>query len=612
MSQPFPTTYTRSDYPLFAVAFDPEDDSRIVTGGGGGPNRSGVPNKLTVLETSNVDDLRVVGELDLPRDEDSVMSVAFAGRKGKTINVLAGVNSSYEDIGKGKNNHLRSISIRGAGSDTSVKEDFRHPLIVDTNTAVYQRLLRIAGPLGVVASANGKDPQIDLFDVASSKGNALKRRGTIELPREAEDLDIVQLADGNHLLAYCYGYELFLVKIGKEQDEPQLIYSIPADETNRPKFRFARFVGPEFILTVSNFGRNGAVVHGFRLPKIGQEKARLAVSAKLGRKTQATAFALSSLTPPTYSPKGGIESLGDTQFVMAIARGDGSISLMSLTHAASPAINILTKLYPLATLQDVHGNSEITGMALSTFSAPTKKAATETQYLKLVSVTMSKSIALQSIPLKQAVDVTPRNKNAPPRPVRYVTKLDAKEPTTARTAISLFTFVVLLLAMIGQAILEIYGVGYSVLNPKRLLPGFEKPADTPITAPPITAPPIVHHHAAPAGEADGAMFLKDDLLAKIIGEGQVPTEVVVLYTETPAPTSGEAPNAAAADIRAAVHDEEVHGPGKTWEELAEAQQHAWKDHLREAGAWTQHMGESVFKGILFGEIGGAIGQAVAA
>lgn len=560
------------------------------------------------METGDVDDLRIVGELDLPRDEDSVMSVAFTGRKGTTINVLAGVNSSYEDIGKGKNNHLRSISIRGTGSDTSVKEDFRHPLIVDTNTAVYQRLLRIAGPLGAVASANGKDPQIALFDVSSSKGNALKRRGTIELPREAEDLDIVQLADGTHLLTYCYGYELFLVKIGKDQEEPQLIYSIPSDESNRPKFRFARFVGPEFILTVSNIGRNGAIVHGFRLPKAGQEKARLAVSAKLGRKTQATSFALTSLTPPTYSPKGGIESLGDTQFVMAIARGDGTISLMSLTHVASPAINILTKLYPLTTLQDVHGNSEITGMALSTFGTSTKKAETvETRFLKLVSVTMSKSIALQSIPLKKVVDTTPRNKNAPPRPVRYVTKLNAKEPTTARTAISLFSFVVLLLALIGQSILEIFGVGYPVLNPKRFLPGFSKPVEAP-----IAAPPVVQQHAAPVvGEADGVTFLKDDLLAKIIGEGQVPTEVVVLYTETPAPTAGEAANAAAADIRAAVHDEDVHGPGKTWEELAEAQQHAWKDRLREAGAWTQHMGESVFKGILFGEIGGAIGQAVA-
>ncbi|TQW00046.1 guanine nucleotide exchange factor-like protein [Cordyceps javanica] len=612
MSQPFQTAYTRSDYPLFAVDFDPEDDSRIIAGGGGGPNRSGVPNKLTVLETTGADTLRIAAELDLPRSEDSVMSLAFTGRKGKTISVLAGVNSHQDEIVKGKNEHLRSISIRGTGSETSIKEEFRHPLIIDSTAAVYQRLLRVAGTLGAVASANGKDPQIALFDVPSSKGNALKRRGTIELPREAEDLDIVQLADGSHLMTYCYGYELFLVKVGKEQQDPQLIYSIPADEANRPKFRFARFLGPEFVLTVANIGRAGAVIHGFRLPKAGQEKARLAVSAKLDRKTQATAFALASLTRPTLSPKGGIEALGDTQFVIAVARGDASISLMSLTHVASPAINLLTKLHPLTTVLGVHGNSEITGMALSTFSTPTKKAALgETQYLKLVSVTMSKSIALQSIPLKQFIDKTPRSKNAPPRPIRYVTKLDAREPTTARTAITLFSFVALLLALIGQCIVEVMGTGYPILNPQRFFPGVSTPVSTPIVAPPVVQQQ--QQHTAPVvAEVDSASLLRDDFLAKIVGDGQVPTDVVVLVAETPAPAAGEDGTAAAvADIKAEAHDEQVHGPGKSWEDLPEAQQHAWKARLHDAGAWTQQMGETVFKGILFGEIGGAIGHAMA-
>ncbi|ATY60999.1 guanine nucleotide exchange factor [Cordyceps militaris] len=610
MPQPFATTYTRSDYPLFAVDFDPEDDSRIVAGGGGGPNRSGVPNKLTVLETSGVDDLRIVGELDLPRTEDSVMSLAFAGRKGKTINVLAGVNSHQDEVLKGNNKHLRSISIRGTGSDTTVKEDMRHPLIIDSASAVYQRLLRVAGTLGAVASANGKDPQIALFDVASSKGNTLKPRGTIELPREAEDVDIVQLADGSHLLTYCYGYELFLVKIGKDEEDPHLIYSVPEHEASRPKFRFARFLGPEFILTVANIGRTGAVVHGFRLPKAGQEKARLAVSAKLDGRTQATAFALASLTRPTWSPKGGIESLGDTQFVIAVARGNASISLLSLTHVASPAINLLTKLHPLTTLHGVHGNSEITGMALSTFSTPTKKAAAgETQHLKLVSVTMSKSIALQSIPLKQFIDKTPRNKNAPPLPIRYVTQLEARQPTTARTAITLFSFVVLLLGLIGQCIFEMMGTGYPILKPQRFFSSASTPANTPIVAP----PPLMRHHAAPVvAEVDSASLLRDDFLANIAGDGPVPTDIVVLVAETLAPAAGEATGGTtAAGFQVETHDEQVHGPGKSWEDLAEAQQHAWKARLRDAGAWTQQMGENVFKGVLFGEIGGAIGQAVA-
>ncbi|OAA56461.1 hypothetical protein ISF_07529 [Cordyceps fumosorosea ARSEF 2679] len=615
MSQPFPTTYTRSDYPLFAVEFDPEDDSRIIASGGGGPNRSGVPNKLSVLETSGADDLRIVGELDLPRSEDSVMSLAFAGRKGKTISVLAGVNSHQDDIVKGKNEHLRSISIRGTGPDTSVKEDLRHPLIVDSAPAVYQRLLRVAGNLGAAASANGKDPQVALFDVPSSRGAALKSRGTIELPREAEDMDLVQLADGDHLLTYCYGQELFLVKVGKGQQDPQLIYNIASDDTvapsaaTRPKFRFARFLGPEFILTVANIGRAGAVVHGFRLPKPGQEKARLAVSAKLDRKTQATAFALASLSRPTLSAKGGVESLGDTQFVIAVARGDASISLMSLTHVASPAVNLLTRLHPLTTLQGVHGHSEITGMALSTFTAPTKKAAAagETQFLKLVSVTMSKSIALQSIPLKQFVDKTPRNKNAPPRPVRYVTKMEARAPTTAKRAITLFSIVVLLLALVGQYVFEVMGAGYPIF-----FPGASTTTTTTLTS----TPSVVAHlqNAAPVvAEMDSTALLRDDFLAKIVGDGQVvPTDdVVVLVAETLKRDAGEGEGAVAAEIKVEAHDEEVHGPGKAWEDLPEEQRHAWTARLRDAGAWTQQMGETVFKGVLFGEIGGAIGHAMA-
>ncbi|KAJ3490594.1 hypothetical protein NLG97_g5747 [Lecanicillium saksenae] len=448
------------DYPLYTVDYDPQDDTRIIVGGGGGANRSGVPNKISVLETTKPDELRVVGELDLTREEDNVASLAFAGRKGKTINIFAGINSSPEEIDNGKNEHLRSIVIKAEGKTTTLKEEARHPLFVNATGDVYQRLLRISGSLGAAGSG---------------KGNKLARRGTIELPKEAQDLDL---------------YELYLVKIGKDQEDPQLIYSISADEPNRPSFRFVRFVGPEFILAAANMpARSGVAIHGFRLPKAGQEKARLAVSAKIPRKINATALAIANLTPPTLSPKGGIEALGDTQFVIAIAGNESSISLFSLTHIASPAINLLTKLHPLSTLMAVHGADNITGLAFSRFTAPTKKAGSEeTQYLKLVSISLQKMIALHSIPLKQVAGTAAQSKNAP----RYVTTLEAKAPRTARTAISLFGFVVLIMALAGQAIVEYMGQGYPILNPQRFFPGVAKSVHTP-----IVAPPVVHEHDAP-------------------------------------------------------------------------------------------------------------------
>ena len=64
-------------------------------------------------------------------------------------------------------------------------------------------------------------------------------------------------------------------------------------------------------------------------------------------------------------------------------------------------------------------------------------------------------------------------------------------------------------------------------------------------------------------------------------------------------------------VQADVHDEAVHGPAAAWEDLSPKQKAAWKDRLREAGHWAEGMGDSVFKGILFGELAGAVGRAVA-
>jgi hypothetical protein len=67
------------------------------------------------------------------------------------------------------------------------------------------------------------------------------------------------------------------------------------------------------------------------------------------------------------------------------------------------------------------------------------------------------------------------------------------------------------------------------------------------------------------------------------------------------------------EIQAHIHDEKKDGPhgGKAWDELGHDQKQIWKKKLKEAGHWAEDMGETVLKGMLFGEIAGAIGQAVA-
>ena len=58
------------------------------------------------------------------------------------------------------------------------------------------------------------------------------------------------------------------------------------------------------------------------------------------------------------------------------------------------------------------------------------------------------------------------------------------------------------------------------------------------------------------------------------------------------------------------HDEAEHGEAVPWQDLPPEQRAKWRARLEKAGQWTGEMGETVFKGILFSEIAGAVGGLV--
>ncbi|PHH84912.1 hypothetical protein CDD83_1186 [Cordyceps sp. RAO-2017] len=229
-------------YPLFALDFDPDDANRLVVGGGSGAGGFGGGNKITVLETPSQEELRVAGELELARDEDCVMSLAVCpAQKAKTMRLYAGINSSPAAVAKGVNQHLRTLAVEPqarnrsssssssppppraspskAGASVKVAELARTALFSDPDAETYQRLLRIAGPpgacLGAAASAMGKKPQIAIFDAGAGPRAAPKLRGLLELPHDAEDLDLMQTGDDTFQLAFCYKYELHVFNIGR-------------------------------------------------------------------------------------------------------------------------------------------------------------------------------------------------------------------------------------------------------------------------------------------------------------------------------------------------------------------------------------------------------------
>lgn len=604
MSPPFPRASVELDYPLYALDFDPEDARRLVVGGGGGAGRSGVGNKIvrvpfapsfpgvawprrarltpsgpqSVLEAAADDELRVAGELELSRDEDSVMSLAVGMRRAAkaAARIYAGVNSGPADLAKGSNRHLRALAVDGAAARVKVAEVSRTALFGGADADAYQRLLRVAGPLGAVASAMAREPQIAVFDAPAAAPPRL--RGLLELPSDAEDLDLVQKGPDAFQLAYCHRHELQLVDIGDKNAEPDLVFTMPEDHGRRPVFRSIRYLSPDFLLAVANLpGRTGVLIQGFRLPTPGHDKARIAVTARIPRKVSATALAVANLSPP--SPPWA--DAGATQFFVAVAGHDSSISLYTLEHRPSTVLNLLVDLWPLRTLLDVHGGGNITGLAFSRVVAP--KARARGPSIRLASTSLQKTVAVHSIPLRRHVDGAARGgrggRKGPPRPARHVVAVASRRPSS-RPVMTVLALMVLAMALVGQAVMEAYGRSAPVLFAPAPLSSWHGALGPSRAAGP---PP-------PAGA--------NDVVARLVAAG----DPVVLFEA--APDDGDA------GIRVGAHDVASHGPARSWDELGADQKRVWRERLREAGAWTQGMGESVFKGILFGEIAGAIGRAM--
>ncbi|KAI1107263.1 hypothetical protein F4804DRAFT_222022 [Jackrogersella minutella] len=587
-------------YPLYSCAFDPTDSNQLIVAGGGGPGRNGVGNKITVLDTSNPDELSEIAELELSANEDNVTTLATGPRKDKTLTVFAGVNSSPDELKKGKNDHFRVFGISQPAKSTKtsgvrvvrIAEVARNALFVHKDTSAYQRLLRLSHPyenlsqLGAIATGLSKESEIALFDVPCSGGGRWKPRDRLDIPKEAMDLDVVQTGPDTYQLAYCDDHEIFTVEVSKtEISDPKSVYTITPDEgaTAKASFKSLRYLAPGFLITVVNKPNSkGVALHGYRLPAEGRENARLAIKAKLPKGvSKATGLAVRNLSPPS-SPT---EKPDETQYVVAVAGNDSSISLFTLEHKYAASIDLLADLAPFQVLKDVHP-SNITGLTFSSFAPPKSSKSAPELTVKLATVGVGFTTVVHSIPLKKHVDKSvSERKGGPPRQSRYVVALKS-QGESPRTVITLITVVMLILAIIGQTFLEAKDIGKPVLGIRPYLPAAWT---TPLRLRPAPATndktikdllsDARRHHSQP-------LVIRHDTTGEVDTNGLPPLHVGIHSEE----------------------DEETHGPTVAWESLDPKEQDVWKLRLKKTGHWVENMGESIFQGVLFGEIGGAIGN----
>ncbi|KAL9002920.1 MAG: hypothetical protein Q9188_004175 [Gyalolechia gomerana] len=495
MAPPVVAAKLELSYPLYASDFDPQNNSFLLVGGGGGESRTGVGNKITLINTSKKQTISEVVDIDLSRDEDSVTSLAVASSIASSVTAFAGINSSEKEQNAGRNEHLRSFrleypprkTIDGANENGGNVQEYKGqtaPLgraslfkpSTATKKETYQRITRLSRPckvnggqLGAIATGLAPEGEIVLFDAKTNgpMGPWVEARLPLGKGNEAADIDITGLHDtedsppGSFAVAYCTDYEVYAFTMTlkqKAKPEPRIAYNEPlpdvfAGDRNRPKFRSLRFITPHLLLLLQNRpNRKGADLLLLELSPSLQGRI---LSRKRLHSGINSATALSVTNLPSSVPS------QPSQHVVAVAGQDTSISIFTLEHPQVPPFKSLKlRLYTL--LRSVHP-LQITSLSFSTFSPPLEpQKSTPPQHIKLASTSVKNTIVVHTFPL---LPYPPPSSDSPRQ--RYVLKSPGRSESTSLTfSILISALTIAIGAFLLQAFTEIRGGSPEYLGAK--------------------------------------------------------------------------------------------------------------------------------------------------
>ncbi|KAI2788288.1 hypothetical protein POX_e06302 [Penicillium oxalicum] len=666
-----PTIYSAKltlSCPLFAADFDPRDNGRLLVGGGGGEGRSGVGNKIALIDTSNREEITEAVEINLSRDEDSVTSLAAAPQsddESHSLIVLAGINSSVSDQKKGVNQHMRSFRFdapqkklkgtteSGQAEALSRASIFRSkgPDSGDT----YQRVMRLSSwdrrdcgekggdtRVGAIATGMAQAGEIVFFKVGNGPTEA-DVIGRIQLngSEEAEDVDFASLdndsehtndARGRYRVAYTNGADVMVGEISSSTrsnaaPDVRRVYTIPLPSSGaraaRSKFRALRFLSPTVLILLQNApNREGSELVIMRLPATAAGTAKILRRRKLARSVQ---IGLGLDICPL-----GTNPAGQQQTIIAVSGSDNSISVLTLEYSPTKGYD---KIRPYTILRDVHPFS-MTKVVFSTFIPPAHPVTPDVppQHVKLASISMGNTIVVHTLPLSPLPP--------PSRTPRYVlSQTGAVELRDTVFFIVALIFSLSIVTSIALAFAEIRGATPPFLGAQQWVP--ESWRDTLVNeyTPPapgqgsyldyLLAPrnqpsPVVAH----VPDEETQIERLKDILDRVHNAGAAPIDLATLTPKDLSVTLRCA-NGQSADQSVLVEtlktyegrhssdgDESslpAHGEKeewRTWTDLSAEDQHAWKKRLTDAGRWTADEGEVVLKGVLFGTACGYLREAV--
>lgn len=606
----------------------------------------------SLLDVSDLSTIEKVTEIELSASEDSVQSLGNLATKDGLI-TLAGINSSSQDLQADKNDHLRSFFVtfpsKAKGKDSKEKKKKNAEIVFGGKTSMfqpstatkketYQRLLRLSPVkntdeptkrIGVIATGFASESEVIVFDATTSlpdKGSIIAHF-KLEKGDEANELDILEIADGRFALVYCTDHEVYLYKftydfaskkISDAYKEPFAIRSLtPLEPEDRPRFRSVRFLGSGHVLVLQNLP-GGA---GSDLVVLLLAPDNYLAFATLRKRFPTTALDL-AVCPLDADPS------GHRQILIAVAMQDISIQVFTLDHRPAPpgADAKLSKLDPqmskfnnYTVLKDVHP-LQISKVTFAAFRPPRqsptspKSVATAPAYVKLASVSVGNTVVvdtftLTSVPCPPALTAKASAEETKGPKVRWVLSTGGTEYLRSYAGYFTIGFVVLVFAFLLQSYLSA---------------GSALPADTPSirdNLPPGAVPPALRSAHASAASA-----------ASYVASEAVPSVSVAALEAADAAARKMPSLRSLLDLRAkgskheVVVSEEHDGPNgvrvrmaddghaklagegaRRYEELSREEQQWWLRRLTEGGHWAAGEGEKVLKSVMFAQVAEYVG-----
>ncbi|KAL4805994.1 hypothetical protein BDV18DRAFT_152599 [Aspergillus unguis] len=636
--------------PLFAADFDPRNHAFLLVAGGGGEGRSGVGNKIVLLNSFKRRELSEVVEVELSRDEDSVTSLAAAQSTDTSIIAFAGINSSIALQKQNKNRHLRSFQIDypprrsdppsrepqtpatnkpGQTVNLSQESLFRTIAGPKVTTDTYQRIIRLSpwkgeGATRVAAITTGLAPSGEIVffnaNTMTPKEDDVIGRIRLESGEEAEDIDISGQDEdkGTFTVAYTNGLDVFTSRVSPETrsnaaPDVRCVYSTQASTTGkgpRPKFRALRFLSPTTILLLRNApDRKGSELVLLDLrPTLSSSSAQATVIRQYKlRSTIKIGLGLDVCTL-------GSNPEDTQQSIIAVSGSDQSLEVLTIdfdSHRQNRANAGYSNFRVYTTLRDVHPFS-MTRICFSHFSPPPNPVTEETppQYVKLASVSMGNTVFVHTF----ALSPTPPESRNP----RYVlVRPGESDVLTGLSSTLASAFSIALVVFLLQAITEIRGVmppylGITEYLPPDIraavavpynapLPPSHSPSPEPIEqipprqpAEPEQSQPVLLRDIIPDSETS-FLISCDPSNNELVIESHTPNHGAHLPEED---LQEEAASEAKSKSGSAIH------PSRQWTDLNPEERVSWKTHLINAGLWNQQEDEdeSILQSVFFREL----------